>query len=156
IVSAQSGLPSVPAPAQGQGTTTAARGNVPQTGTGKIRGRVASADTNVPIGHAQIRLTSTALAEPRMVATDDQGRFEIAELPAGSSTLTAARSGYLTLSFGQRRPLDAGRPVSLAEGQSLEAIDFRLPKGSVIVVQVTDEFGEPMPGAEVQVQQYRF
>lgn len=145
-------VPRVPAPGQPPARDNAAA----QTGTARIRGRVVAGDNGLPLRRAQVRLTGAVPGEPRLAATDEQGRYEFKELPAGRYTLSATKSGYLTLSYGQRRPLEAARPVEVADAVVLEKIDFSLPRGSVLVVRVTDEFGEPLAGANVQAQQYRF
>src|SRR5262249_3359767 len=59
-------------------------------------------------------------------------------------------------SYGQRRPLQAGTPLQLADAQQLSGIDFRLPRGSVIAGHVMDETGDPMPGIGVQVMRYQY
>ena len=46
--------------------------------------------------------------------------------------------------------------MTVAEGEEVPRIDFSLPRGSVIAVRVTDDFGEPLAGAQVQVQRYRY
>ena len=38
----------------------------------------------------------------------------------------------------------------------MERIDFALTKGGVIVVRITDDFGEPLAGAQIQVQRYQY
>ena len=92
----------------------------------------------------------------RVTTTDADGRFEFTELPAGRFTVNATKAGYVTLQFGQRRPFETGTPVSVADGQVVERVDFGLPRGSVIVVGVTDEFGEPLVGVQIQIQRYQY
>ncbi len=67
-----------------------------------------------------------------------------------------SKTGFVTLSYGQRRPLQSGTPLQLADGQQFRGVDFRLPRGSVISGHVYDETGDPMPGATVRVLQYRY
>src|SRR5262245_8234879 len=43
----------------------------------------------------------------RTTTTDDQGRFQFRDVPAGRFTLQAVRPGYLNASYGAKR---AGRP----------------------------------------------
>ena len=92
----------------------------------------------------------------RGALTDNEGRFELTDLPEGRYTLTAGKTGFITLSFGQRRPLQAGTPIQLADAQQLTGIDFRLPRGSVIAGHVFDEAGDPLPGANVRVMRYEY
>jgi hypothetical protein len=59
------------------------------------------------------------------------------------------RSGYLSLRHGQRRPLEQGKPVQVADGEVVPGLDFRLPRSSVISGRTTDELGEPVEGVFV-------
>src|SRR5207237_4887285 len=90
------------------------------------------------------------------VLTDDAGLFQLVELPAGRYTLSVSKSGFVSLAYGQRRPLQAGTPLQLAEGQEIKDIDFRLPRGRVIAGHVYDETGDPMPGVLVRVLRYQY
>ena len=98
----------------------------------RITGRVIAVDTGRPIRRARVFLSGTGVPGGRGSLTDDEGRFELAELPEGRYSLTAGKTGFITLSYGQRRPLQAGIPIQLADGQQLTGIDFGLPRGSVI------------------------
>src|SRR5213593_3813256 len=130
---------------------------VAQTGTAVIGGRILAADTGRPLRRAQIRLTAPELGrEPRTTSTDADGRYEFTELPAGRYTVTVSRSGYLTLQYGQRRPLEQGKPLQLADHQTVQDIDFALPKMSLITGRVTDELGDPIAGANVSAMRSAF
>jgi hypothetical protein len=87
---------------------------------------------------------------PRAAYTDAQGNYEVKDLPAGRYQLQASKGGFVQVAYGQRRPFEGGRPLELADGQTLEKIDFHLPRGSVIVGRIVDEFGEPVTGANVK------
>ena len=89
----------------------------------------------------------------RGILTDDQGVFDFTELPAGRYTLTVSKSGFVALSYGQRRPLQAGTPLQLADGQQLKGIQFQLPRGSVIGGRVLDEDGRPVPDTMIEIWQ---
>ncbi len=88
--------------------------------------------------------------------TDDAGAFDFTELPSGRYTVTVSKSGFVSLSYGQRRPLQAGTPLQLNDGQQLRNVDFQLPRGSVIGGHVLDEDGEPMPGVAVRAMRYQY
>jgi hypothetical protein len=87
--------------------------------------------------------------------TDETGAFQFTELPPGRYTLAVSKTGFINLSYGQRRPLQAGTPLQLADGQQLKGIEFRLPRGSAITGRLLDEHGDPMPGAAVQAMRYQ-
>jgi hypothetical protein len=86
-----------------------------------------------------------------VVATDEQGRYEFRNVPAGPVTLRATKAGYVTLAHGQRRAVETARPLVVAAGQTLEGVDFSLPRGGVIAVKAFDAIGESMTGVTVTV-----
>jgi hypothetical protein len=142
--------PGVPIPPRDTATT------VDKPGTAVIRGRVVASDTGRPIRRAQVRVMGAELREGRTVDTDANGAFVIDELRAGRYTLTAVKAGYIQLQYGQQRAFEAGRPVDLRDGQTLDKIDFALPRGSVITGRVLDEFGEPVMDVQVAAMRYQF
>jgi hypothetical protein len=119
-------------------------------GTASIRGLVTSSDTNSPVRRAQVRATSPETRSARLGTTDADGRFELKDLPAGRWTISASKGGFVTQQFGQRHPFESVEPIALAEGQRFSA-NFTLSRGSVITGRVSDEFGDPITGARVQV-----
>src|SRR5205814_1639678 len=144
-----------PGPQQPSRDTPAQRRDQTPT-TGLIAGRVLAADTGRPVKRARVFATAAELPGGRGVLTDDAGLFQLVELPAGRYTLSVSKSGFVSLAYGQRRPLQAGTPLQLAEGQEIKDIDFRLPRGSVIAGHVYDETGDPMPGVLVRVLRYQY
>ena len=119
-------------------------------GTASIRGLVTSADTNSPVRRAQVRATSPDTRSARLSTTDADGRFELRDLPAGRWTISATKGGFVTQQFGQRHPFESVEPIDLADGQRFTA-NFTLSRGSAITGRVSDEFGDPITGARVQV-----
>jgi hypothetical protein len=128
----------------------------PARGTAKITGRVVAAESGSPIRRAQVRVTSAEARTNRFVTTDNEGRYEVTELPAARYRLQVNKAGYVSLEYGQARPFESGKPLDLADGQVLDKIDFSLPRGSVIAGRITDEFGEPFADAQVQAMRYQF
>jgi Carboxypeptidase regulatory-like domain len=115
-----------------------------------IRGRVIAADTGRPLRRVRIAVSAPSLvAGPRTINTSADGRYEIKDLPAGRYTVSAGRSGYLSLRYGQSRPLEQGRPLVVLDGQIVANIDFALPRMSVIAGRITDEVGQPLSGVRV-------
>ena len=122
----------------------------------RITGRVLAADNGRPVRRARALVNAAELPGGRATLTDDNGVFELTDLPAGRYTLSISKTGFVGLSYGQRRPLQAGTPLQLREGQQLTGIEFRLPRGSVLAGHVFDETGNPMPGAAVRVLRYQY
>src|SRR4029453_17502699 len=100
-------------------------------------------------------ITAPELPQGRGILTDESGAFEFTGLPAGRYTVTASKTGFINLSYGQRRPLQAGTPLQLEDGQQLKGIDFRLPRGSAIAGRIADENGDPLPGTLVQAMRFQ-
>ena len=125
------------------------------TGTAVIRGRITST-TGQPLRRAIVVVAANDVAVRRIVTTDDEGRYQFSDVPQGRYTVTASKGSFVTLQYGQRRPFEPGRPVAVANGQVLERVDVSLPSGSVITGTITDEFGEPLASAQVEVQRYQF
>src|SRR5215831_5368250 len=66
------------------------------------------------------------------VITDNQGRFVFKDLDPSSYRLTAGANGYARQDFGQRVYGAQGTPITLAAGQILKDVSFRLtPAGNV-------------------------
>ena len=113
-------------------------------------GRVSAADTGRPLRTARVML-SGGQGGGRSAVTDDSGQFDFQQLPEGRYTLNASKAGFVSLSYGQRRPLQPGTPLQLANNQTLRDLELRLPRGSAIGGRITDETGEPMPNIMVRV-----
>jgi len=121
-----------------------------QTGAAVIRGRVLAADTGKPLRRARITVTAPELAgEPRTTSTGMDGRYELTDLPAGRYTVRVNRSGYLQLLYGQRRPLEQGKPLQLADKQTIDNVDFALPRAGLVRGQILDELSEPVADVPV-------
>ena len=149
----QAGQRSAPAPPRDN-----ASGGQPQTGTARLAGRVLDGATSLPLRRAQITLTSTeaTAVQRRVTTTDAEGRYSFDKMPAGRFTVSASKTGFVGLAYGQRRPSEPGTPITVVDAQVVEKIDFSLQRGSVIVARVTDEFGEPVAGVTVQVQRFQY
>ena len=134
------------------------RAAVPK-GTATLAGRVLTADTGRPVKRARVAVTGTGGGGGRggrTAITDDQGRYHIAELAAGSYNVSASKTGFVDAMYGQRRPLQPGTPVQLADGQAAGNVDLRLTRGGVITGRVADEDGEPLARALVTVHRYQY
>jgi protocatechuate 3,4-dioxygenase beta subunit len=127
----------------------AAPGTRTATGTASIRGRVFAADSGRPLRRARIQINGPGLANGLTTSTDADGRYEIKDLPGGRYNINVTRSGYLRLSYGQRRPFEQGRPFDLANGQRADNVDFTLPRMSLITGRVLDEANEAISGVRV-------
>jgi len=141
-----------PAPAPATGPRDAVTPK--ETGTARISGRVVAADTGTPLRRAEVTLAGEAVEEGRSTSTDETGRYEFKELPAGRYQLSANKAGFGWVAFGQERPFQPGRPLVLADGQVIARVELALPRGGVIAGRLTDEFGEAVANMPVRAMRY--
>ena len=157
----------------GNGPSTTIFRNVNQqppasTDTALVRGRVTTAGGG-PLPHARVDLVTV----PRVVGTgpaavlatiarsafsDESGRFELGDLPAGRVRLTVSKAGYWPASPDSKPldPIDAQQSVDLTRGEARERVDFTLARWGAVTGRVFDEYGDPVQGATVQVLQLRY
>ena len=128
----------------------------PATGTASISGQVLTADTGRPVKRARVLATASDPPLTRAVTTDEGGLYQIDELPAGSYTLIVSKTGFVDVSYGQRRPLGPGVRLPLGDGQQAQRIDFRLPRGSVITGHIFDQDGEPLMRTSVRALRFQY
>jgi hypothetical protein len=140
-------------------------------GTGVVRGRVADLSGR-PIGHAQVFVFAATRADSRATTTDDDGEFEVGELGVGTVRISATKLGYTQLESGRAvtpwnldiGPVRAGtlsgfawgRAIDLAAGEIRDRIDVTVARWGTLSGRVTDEYGEPMQGAGVQLLHVRY
>ena len=127
----------------------------PAPSTSQIRGAVRSGTDDAPIARARVMATADVLPEPRVTLSGPDGKYTLADLPAGSYTVSVTRTGYAPQTWGQARSL-AGTPIGLGSGQQLSSIDFALVAGASIVGRILDEDGSPFAGADVDALVTRF
>lgn len=126
------------------------------TGTASLSGQVVALDTGRALRRARVTISAPELPDGRAVMTDADGRFTIPSLPAGRYTLTASRSGFVSLAYGAHRPGRTGQPYQLRDGEQARGITIFLPRGSVVTGHIFDEDGEPLLGAAVRAMRFAY
>src|SRR4051812_44666087 len=124
-------------------------------GTSTLKGHVVAADSGQPLRKAQVRITAVEIRENRLATTDADGLFEFKDVRAGRYVVSVNKGGFVNLSYGQQRPADAAKPLTILDNQHVEKLDFALPRGAVITGRILDEFGEPMAEVQIAAQQYQ-
>ncbi|MGH9837344.1 MAG: MSCRAMM family protein [Blastocatellia bacterium] len=81
-------------------------------------------------------------SQVRRTRTDGGGRFQFKALKAGNYVVAAMTPGYLIPSSDN--VVHRGRPVTVAEGESLDDLAFEIVRGAVITGRVIDAGGEPV------------
>jgi 5-hydroxyisourate hydrolase-like protein (transthyretin family) len=157
----QAQTPTARGQGRGPGTPGAGRRGAPPqrdvavpTGTAIISGRVVAADTGRPLKRA--RVVAGGGGRPHAASTDEQGRYRITGLVAGSYTVAVTKAGFVDGAYGQRRISGTGVPVDLTDGQQAANIDVRIARGGVVTGHVLDEEGEPLARAMVTVMRQQY
>jgi protocatechuate 3,4-dioxygenase beta subunit len=122
-----------------------------------VEGQVVAAGTGAPLRKARVLLRKAeARAQPVLAVTDAAGRFLFSEIEPGRYYLSVQRNGYVRQTFGQRGPNRSETILSLAPGQHVRDVVFRLVRQAVITGRVYDEDGEPVPEVNVGVLRYLY
>jgi len=124
------------------------RDNRPATGRSVIRGRVLS-DNGQPMRRATVRANAPEMRGARSTSTDTEGRYEIRDLPAGQYTINVSKPAFVNWTYGQTQPNGPPKTIVLADNQTADNIDVRIPRGGVIAGRIIDEFGDPVPNVNV-------
>lgn len=122
---------------------------------GTVRGTVTAAASGNPLHRVQITLIGSSQS-PRPAVTNTRGEYEIAGVPPGTYTVTARRSGYLALSYGEHRIGERGRPITVSPGEITNRIDFKMVRGATLAGTVTDELGTEFAGARVEAVEFKY
>jgi hypothetical protein len=135
--------------------TTPAQVQAPASNTkpGTIRGHVYASDTGLGVKHADVSLRPTGRFQPQEVSTDTQGGFQFLNVDPGQYTLSCNKSGFVGSSYGAKNANTPPTTFKLSDSQDLKDIDCRMAKGGAITGIVTNDEGDPVVYANVQVMQ---
>lgn len=111
--------------------------------SGSITGRV-TVGGRPAVRVAVMLTTDQGLPQPppARALTDEEGRFTLKSVPAGSYKVLPHTPTLVVesdTSFGQ-----PGKSVTLGDGEEVDGIDFSLVRGGVITGRVTDAEGRPL------------
>jgi protocatechuate 3,4-dioxygenase beta subunit len=127
-----------------------------RTGTATIRGRVVAEGGTTPISRVVVRLLSSDTTAAKTAVTDRNGRYELAELPAGKFTLGVSKANYVSVSYGQTRPRGAGKTIELTDGQTMANVNLTMQRTGVITGRILDEFGDPVVDVAVMAMRSQY
>jgi hypothetical protein len=123
---------------------------VPLASGASIRGVVLEAVTGNPLAHVRVDVTPVEGTQGKAVTVrvDHSGSFDINNLAPGLYTATAAREGFITAEYGQKRWNAAGMPFPIDDSHP-GFLDFRLQHFGAITGVVVDEQDVGILGLEV-------
>jgi hypothetical protein len=123
----------------------------------RVGGRVVAADNGAPLSDARVTLAPFVGGRgprpavlppgpPPQAITDQDGRFVFEGVAPGTYIFNVQRSGYAPL---LNPPIGPPQTIQLAPGQSIDSVELRLQKGSIIAGRVFGPSGEPLADARV-------
>jgi len=87
---------------------------------------------------------------PRIL-TDGEGRFAFRNLTRGNYTISVSKPGYSAGAYGRNRPEGPTRPLQLDDNERVADAVIKIFKFAAITGRLTDEAGDPIVAAQVQV-----
>jgi len=116
-----------------------------------MEGTVVDAVSGKPLKDVSLMLMgATGAGSPNAATTDEAGHFVLKNLEAGGYMLLATHPRYARQMYGSRNGLMGGTRLTIAAGQALKEIIFKLQPNSIISGKVTDEEGEPLKDVMVR------
>lgn len=122
---------------------------------GTVSGAITDALTGRPLKKAVVTLRRSdagpreRFQQPVMTSTGIDGKYSIS-VDAGEYRLVVNRNGYVRQAYGQKDTRRPGAVLTVAAGENVNNIDFKLVPGGVISGRVVDEDGEPLSNVTVQ------
>ncbi len=125
-----------------------------------VEGSVTNKLTGAPIKGAHViytRISSAAdpAASPISRDSDTQGHFHL-ELAPGSYRLWVEREGFARQHYGSPVPESTGSVLTVAPGQELHDLMFRVTPLGALSGHIFDQDGDPLQGVGVQVMRVSY
>lgn len=144
-------LPAMSFGVAAQSVASSASKDAKTTGTAIISGRVtvegkAAAGVTVVAGILDYGPERKVYGQS---VTDADGRFRIANVPAGRMTVQALAEAFVatqSTDYG-----NSGKAITVAEGETIENLEFTLARGGVVAGRVTQTNGQPVIGEHLSV-----
>ena len=124
-----------------------------------IDGSVVNKMSGAPIKNAHVIYTRTSpdagASSPVSIDTDVEGHFTL-QLAPGTYRLWVERNGFARQVYGALSPAGEGTDLTLAPGQQLHQLAFRLVPLGAIAGRVVDEDGEPLQSIGIQALRFSY
>ncbi len=129
---------------------------------GQVSGHVYRSDTGAPIVKAEVALipvksNSDVTQDTRLFAlTDAEGAFTISHVSAGTYTIVANHSGFVSRKNYSGQQFEESQTFRLSSAQILDKIDVRLVPAGVISGTISDEDNQPIAAVMVEAVRLRY
>jgi protocatechuate 3,4-dioxygenase beta subunit len=148
--------------AQAPGRDVSALGRTEPSGTGSIGGMVLTDDDpQRPLRRTVVTIVEAAsLIQPRVVTSDEDGRYVFRDLPSGRYSVSATRQPFLRGAYGATRvarpgSAPAGTVIVLGDKQQVADANITMVQGSAVTGRIRDANGEPAAAMRVSAYYIR-
>ena len=117
----------------------------PIAGDGELAGLVVDG-SNQPVAHASIRARARGVDHVWSGRTNAEGRFAIRQLPSGTFSVSAEKSGFVEAYYGEVGWQTGLQTIAIGVHQRAGDIRIVLPRAGAITGVVYDQAGRPAPG----------
>jgi protocatechuate 3,4-dioxygenase beta subunit len=125
-----------------------------------VAGVVRIASTGDPVRKVTVRLEP---ADGRggpdrgsTTTTDAAGRFTLAGIEPGRYRLNAQKAGFVRQSYGGKPGSWTGTTLTLTKSQRVSDLELKMIPHAVVTGRVTDEDGDPVTSAQVQLGRFAY
>jgi hypothetical protein len=124
-----------------------------------VDGSVVNKMSGAPIKNAHVIYTRTSpdagASSPVSTDTDVEGHFTL-QLAPGTYRLWVERNGFARQVYGALSPAGEGTDLTLAPGQQVHQVAFRLVPLGAIAGRILDDDGEPLQNVGVQALRFSY
>jgi hypothetical protein len=124
---------------------------------GSVSGQVVQEPSGMPIAKVEVSLASVnggiefsrwqRQRNALWTYTDSEGHFHIEGVPAGDYRISLQRNGFLPA--GRKSQHDSPTSISVAKGEQLQGLFFRVLPAGVVKGRIVDEDGDPLPNVNL-------
>jgi hypothetical protein len=145
VVDADSGAPV-------SGAIVELRVSPPRSASGASAGFIVLNNVQSQGAQGGFTITGPGLGNaPTSVLTGGDGQFAFRNVSAGRADFAVTANGYTGGAYHQLRPDGSGQSLDIADGQRLTDVTLKMWKDGAISGRITDEAGDAVVGARVQV-----
>jgi protocatechuate 3,4-dioxygenase beta subunit len=126
----------------------------PPSGSSSIRGSAMIGDQPLPGLKINLQRPRTIgiVAAIASAETDGEGKYQFNNLPAGEYSVQPVSSHLIST---KEEPFGVvTRAIAVAEGETVENINFSLQRGGIVTGKVTDANGYPVIGQRVGIERF--
>lgn len=122
-----------------------------------VRGQVTDKETGAPLPRALVIVETSRVDGTRVVRvarTDQDGRFEVRDLPSGFLQISATSGEHRATHIKEYYPprgLGGGPSIMLKDGEVRSDVNIALPRAVAVSGRVTDDSGLPLAGLDIRL-----